>query len=89
MKDAAHNSKTLKENTGRPDSEWTRRTISSQTSQQIRTAHESSIGSREIPRNAGDSARTILTRAIQYAKGLEKRDDAMIVTPVEVNPFRI
>jgi hypothetical protein len=60
--------------------------------QQIKTAHASGIGLREIARNMGIPSGTILSRAkregwtlqIQSVKALAKRDDsAPAVTPVE------
>jgi len=42
-----------------------RRTISSQTWQQIKTAHASGIGLREIARNMGIPEGTVLARALR------------------------
>ena len=61
-----------------------RRTIANATRAEIRTAHASGIGLREIARNMGIPAGTILSRAkregwtreIQNAKALAKREDA-------------
>ena len=69
----------------------TRTRISPDCWEQIKTAHASGIGLREIARNMGISAGTILSRAkregwtreIQSAKALIKREDAVIATPVE------
>jgi hypothetical protein len=69
-----------------------RRRISSERWEQIKTAHASGIGSREIARNMSIPEGTVLARAkregwtreIQSAKALVKRDDARLaVTPVE------
>jgi hypothetical protein len=65
--------------------------ISADVWEQIRTAYASGIGLREIARNMGIPAGTILSRAkregwtrdIQSAKALAKREDAVVVTPVE------
>jgi hypothetical protein len=65
--------------------------ISSEHWEQIKTAHASGIGLREIARNMGIPAGTILSRAkreswtreIQSAKALAKREGAVIATPVE------
>jgi hypothetical protein len=60
--------------------------------EQIKTAHASGIGLREIARNMGIAAGTILSRAkregwtrqIESAKALAKREETpLIVTPVE------
>ena len=59
--------------------------------EQIRTAYASGIGLREIARNMGIPAGTVLSRAkregwsqqIQSAKALVKREDTLAVTPVE------
>ena len=58
---------------------------------QVKTAFASGIGLREIARNMGIPAGTILSRAkregwtreIQSAKGLAKREDALLATPIE------
>src|SRR6267143_3341549 len=70
-----------------------RRTISKSTWAEIRTAYASGIPLREIARNMGISAGTILARAkregwtqqIEDAKALAKREDASssAVTPLE------
>jgi hypothetical protein len=69
-----------------------RRTIAKSTWAEIRTAHASGIGLREIARNMGISEGTILSRAkrecwtreIQNAKALVKRENpALAATPVE------
>ena len=69
-----------------------RRTITNATWAEIRTAHASGIGLREIARNMGLPEGTVLahakredwTREIQSAKALVKREDApLAVTPVE------
>ena len=69
-----------------------RRTISNATWAEIRTAHASGIGLREIARNMGIPEGTVLahakreswTREIQNAKALAKREDASLaVTAVE------
>jgi hypothetical protein len=65
--------------------------ISSERWEQIKTACASGIGLREIARNMGISAGTILSRAkregwtreIQNAKALARREDAVLATPVE------
>ena len=66
--------------------------ISSERWEQIKTARASGIGLREIARNMGIPAGTILskakregwTREIQNAKALTKREEsALAVTPVE------
>ena len=59
--------------------------------QQIKTAYASGIALREIARNMGISEGTVLahakregwTRQIQSAKALAKREEAVLVTPVE------
>ena len=68
-----------------------RRTITNETWEQMKTAYASGIGLREIARNMGISAGTILskakregwTRKIQSAKALAKREDSLTATPVE------
>jgi hypothetical protein len=69
-----------------------RRTIPKSTWAEIRTAYASGIGLREIARNMGIPAGTVLARAkregwtrkIQNAKTLVKREDVpLTVTPVE------
>jgi hypothetical protein len=69
-----------------------RRRISSESWEQIKTAHASGIGLREIARNMSIPEGTVLARAkrerwtrqIQNAKTLVKRADAPLrVTPVE------
>ena len=74
-----------------------RRIIPADTWQQIQTAYASGIGLREIGRNMGISAGTILskakregwTREIQSAKGLAKHEDAVLATPVEAAAMSI
>ena len=68
-----------------------RRHIEQSTWAEIRTAYASGIGLRELSRNTGISAGTILSRAqregwtreIQNAKALAKREDAPVVTPLK------
>ena len=69
-----------------------RRVITNETWAEIRTAHASGIGLREIARNMGIPEGTVLARAkreswtreIQNAKALAKREDASLaVTAVE------
>ena len=69
-----------------------RRTLTNATWAEIRTAYASGIGLREIARNMGIPAGTILSRAkregwtqqIHNAKALVKREEpALAVTPVE------
>jgi hypothetical protein len=68
-----------------------RRIIAKSTWAEIRTAYASGIGLREMARNTGIPAGTILSRAkregwtreIQSAKALAKREDAFVATPVE------
>jgi hypothetical protein len=69
-----------------------RRIITKSTWAEIRTAYASGIGLREIARNMGIPAGTILSRAkregwtreIEYSKALSKRQDAPLpVTPVQ------
>src|SRR5437867_10055342 len=68
-----------------------RRTITKVTWAEIRTAHASGIGLREIARNMGIPEGTVLARAkrdgwtreIQNAKALAKRENASAVTPVQ------
>jgi IS30 family transposase len=68
-----------------------RRTIANATWAEIRTAHASGIGLREIARNMNIPQGTVLARAkregwtqqIQSAKALTKREDAFAVTPAE------
>ena len=69
-----------------------RRKIPTETWEQVKTAFASGIGLREMARNTGIPAGTILSRAkregwtreIQSAKALAKRQDASLaVTPVE------
>jgi hypothetical protein len=68
-----------------------RRKITQETWQQVKTAFASGIGLREMARNTGIPAGTILskakreawTRQIQSAKALAKRQDAFVATPVE------
>jgi hypothetical protein len=69
-----------------------RRTITNATWAEIRTAYASGIGLREIARNIGIPAGTVLARAkregwtreIKNAKALAKREEsALAVTPVE------
>ena len=69
-----------------------RRTITNSTWSEIRTAYASGIGLREIARNMGIRAGTVLahakregwTREIQNAKALVKREEPVLaVTPVE------
>ena len=68
-----------------------RRTITNETWQQVKTAYASGIGLREIARNMGIPAGTILSRAkregwtqgIQSARALAKREDALSAAPVE------
>ena len=65
--------------------------ITNETWQQIKTAHASGIGLRELARNAGVPEGTVLSRAkregwmrqIQSAKALAKREDVLDATPVE------
>jgi hypothetical protein len=67
-----------------------RRRITNEIWEQVKTAFASGIGLREIARNMGISAGTILSRAkregwtreIQNAKALAKRENAPAVTPV-------
>ena len=67
----------------------TRRHVRPETWQQVKTAFASGIALREIARNMGIPAGTILSRAkregwtreIQNAKALAKREDAPVVTP--------
>jgi hypothetical protein len=68
-----------------------RNRISSERWEQIKTAHASGIGLREIARNMSIPEGTVLARAqregwsqqIQSAKALAKREDGLAVTPVE------
>jgi hypothetical protein len=69
-----------------------RRVITNETWAEIRTAHASGIGLREIARNMNIPEGTVLARAqrecwsqqIQSAKALVKREDsALAVTPIE------
>src|SRR6266568_7830454 len=69
-----------------------RRTITNSTWSEIRTSYASGIGLREIARNMGIAAGTVLARAkregwtreIQNAKALAKREDASpAITPVQ------
>ena len=68
-----------------------RRTIANETWEQVKTAYASGIGLRELARNTGIPAGTILSRAkregwtreIQSAKALVKREDTVVATPVE------
>jgi hypothetical protein len=68
-----------------------RRKITNETWSEINTAYASGIGLREIARNTGISAGTILSKAkregwtqqIKSAKALAKREDATLATPVE------
>ena len=69
-----------------------RRKIADEIWEQVKTAHASGIGLREIARNMGIPAGTVLARAkregwtreIQNAKALVKRENpALAVTPVE------
>jgi hypothetical protein len=62
----------------------TRNRISSERWEQIKTAHASGIGLREIARNMFLPAGTVLAREIQSAKALARREDASpAVTPVQ------
>jgi hypothetical protein len=68
-----------------------RRRISNDIWEHVKTAFVSGIGLREIARNMGISAGTILSRAkregwtrqIQNAKALSKREDALVVSPLK------
>jgi hypothetical protein len=68
-----------------------KRMISAATWAEIRTAYASGIGLREIARNMGIPAGTVLARAkregwtkqIQSVKALAKREDAALATPAE------
>ena len=68
-----------------------RRTITNETWEQVKTAYASGIGLRELARNTGIPAGTVLARAkregwtreIQSAKALVKHEDAIVATPVE------
>jgi len=68
-----------------------RRNIPNETWQQIKTAYASGVGLREIARNTGIPAGTILSKAkregwtceIDSAKALSKREDALAVSPVK------
>ena len=68
-----------------------RRNITNEIWEQIKTAVASGIGLREVARNTGIPAGTILSRAkregwtpeIQSARALAKREDALLATPVE------
>src|SRR5262249_52676578 len=68
-----------------------RRKIADEIWERVKTAFASGIGLREIARNMGISAGTILSRAkregwtreIQFAKALSKRENAPAVSPVE------
>jgi hypothetical protein len=68
-----------------------RRKITNETWEQMKTAYASGIGLRELARNAGIAEGTVLARAkregwtrqIQNAKALAKREDAVVVTPIE------
>ena len=69
-----------------------RKSVSSASWEQIKTAHASGIGLREIARNMGLAEGTVLARAkregwtrqIESSKALAKREDApLAVTPVE------
>src|SRR5262245_45683354 len=68
-----------------------RRKITNEIWDQVKTAFASGIGLREIARNMGISPGTILSRAkregwtrqIHNAKDLSKREDALVVSPVE------
>jgi hypothetical protein len=68
-----------------------RRKIANEICEQVKTAHASGIGLREIARNTGIPENTVLSRAnrerwtqeIQSAKALAKREDALLATPVE------
>src|SRR6476620_11057482 len=68
--------------------------ITNETWQQIKTAHASGIGLRELARNAGVPEGTVLSRSkregwmrqIQSAKALAKREDVLDATPVESKP---
>jgi len=65
--------------------------ISSERWEQVKTAHASGIGLREIACNIGIPENTVLSRAyregwsreIQNAKALAKRENAPVVRPVE------
>ena len=65
--------------------------IPPETWDQIKTAHASGIGLRELARSMGLREGTVLSRAkreswtceIQSAKALAKREDALAATPVE------
>ena len=66
-----------------------RRKITNEAWSEIKTAYASGIALRELSRNTGISAGTILSRSkregwtheIQNAKALAKREDAPVVTP--------
>jgi hypothetical protein len=68
-----------------------RRRITNEIWEQVKTAFASGIALREIARNMGISAGTILSRAkregwtgeIQSAKALAKREDAPVVSPLK------
>ena len=68
-----------------------RRRISPECWEQVKTAYASGIGLRDLARNTGIPAGTILSRAkrdgwtreIQSARVLVKRDDVLIASPVE------
>src|SRR5262245_55279057 len=68
-----------------------RRRMTNDIWEQVKTAFVSGIGLREIARNMGIPAGTVLSRAkregwtreIQSAKALAKREDALLATPVE------
>jgi hypothetical protein len=74
-----------------PINRGSRSKIPSERWEQIKTAHASGIGLREIARNMGIPEGTVLahakregwTREIQSAKALAKREDALAATPVE------
>jgi hypothetical protein len=75
-----------------PGKRTVRNSVSSASWEQIKTAHASGIGLREIARNLGLPEGTVLARAkregwtreIKNAKALTKREDApLAVTPVE------
>jgi hypothetical protein len=65
--------------------------------EQIKTAHASGIGLRELARNMGIPEGTVLARAkregwtrqIQNAKSLVKRDDTPSLTPMEAVAFTL
>ena len=75
-----------------PRKRTVRKSVSSASWEQIKTAHASGIGLREIARNMGLAEGTVLARAkregwtrqIESSKALAKREDApLAVTPVE------